>query len=174
MIASFIVRLLDAEGNLLAWTEVMAKSEPQGRPRSTPLNAQAPSEFVITRDGLASHIAIHWASEDVARLTELMNPTQVNVGQVMRFDWIQPLYLLPGSMGISVMELERFQYKLKEAMAQYDDLSDEMEGLQIAWKLLERHLKECEAQANVPLPPVTVTRPVTVAPPPAAMGAAAP
>lgn len=97
MTARFIVRLLTAEGDLLSWAEVYAESRPQGRPRSTPFKATIPTTFVIERDGLASQLSVHWADLDVARLTQLMTPTAVSVGQVLRFDWIEPVWMVEGS-----------------------------------------------------------------------------
>lgn len=97
MTARFIVRLLDAAGELLSWCEVQAVAQPQGRPRSTPFRAQTPSMFVIERDGTATHLAVHWADLDVARLTPLMEATAVQVGQVLRFDWIEPVWMVEGS-----------------------------------------------------------------------------
>jgi len=97
MIASFIVRLLDADGGLLAWAEVMGKSRPQGRPRSTPFLAQGPTQFVIERDGMALGLSVHWADLDVARYSALMTPCRVQVGQVMRFDWIEPVWMIKGA-----------------------------------------------------------------------------
>ena len=92
-----IVRLLTAEGDLLAWAEVYAEARPQGRPRSTPFKAVGPTSFVIERDGNATQMSIHWPDLDVARLTPLMNPSRVQVGQVARFDWIEPVWMVEGS-----------------------------------------------------------------------------
>jgi hypothetical protein len=96
MIASFIVRLLDADGELLAWAEVMAKSRPQGRPRSTPFVAESQTLFSIERDGIATGISVHWADLDVARYTPL-NACPVQTGQIHRFDWIEPVWMVEGS-----------------------------------------------------------------------------
>jgi hypothetical protein len=97
MIARFIVRLLTAEGDLLAWSEVHAQAKPQGRPRSTPFMAMGPTSFVIERDGIASQLSVHWADLDVARATPLMQATPVQLGQVVRFDWIEPVWMVKGS-----------------------------------------------------------------------------
>jgi hypothetical protein len=97
MIASFTVRLVDGSGALLAWTEVMAESRPQGRPRSTPFMALGPSQFVIEQDGHAAALVIHWHDLDVVRQTPLMNPTQVQVGQVFAFHWIEPVWMVKGA-----------------------------------------------------------------------------
>jgi hypothetical protein len=114
MTARFIVRLLDAEGGLLAWSEVLATAKPQGRPRSTPFKANHQTMFAIERDGIAAGLSVHWADLDVARYSALMNPSPVQVGQVMRFDWIEPVWMVKG------------------------------------------------AESDVPLPPVTVGRPVVI------------
>jgi hypothetical protein len=97
MRAKFIVRLVGDDGALLAWTEVVATASPQGRPRSTPFKAIGPSHFVIERDGVAAALIIHWADLDVVRKTTLMNPSAVQAGQVQRFDWIEPVWMVKGS-----------------------------------------------------------------------------
>ena len=97
MTSRFIVRLLTAEGELLSWAEVYAEARPQGRPRSTPFMALVPTQFVIEQDGIASNLSIHWADLDVARLTALMQATPVKVAQVLRFDWIEPVWMVEGS-----------------------------------------------------------------------------
>jgi len=97
MTARFIVRLLSADGDLLAWTEVLAESKPQGRPRSTPFHPIGPTRFVIERDGIASQLSIHWADLDVARVGPEMQPTPVQVGQVFTFTWIGPVWMVEGS-----------------------------------------------------------------------------
>jgi hypothetical protein len=79
--------------------------------------------FEIEQDGTATQIAVHWHDLDVARLSPLMGPVEVKKGQVMRFDWIEPVWMVKG------------------------------------------------AEQPVPLPPVTLKRPVVISPPPARMGA---
>lgn len=97
MIARFIVRLLDAAGELLSWAEVQAEARPQGRPRSTPFMALNSTQFVVEKAGTATQLAIHWADLDVARLVPLMEPQPVEVAQVVTFHWIQPVWLVEGS-----------------------------------------------------------------------------
>lgn len=97
MTQRFIVRLLDADGALLSWTEVWAEAKPQGRPRSTPFFPVGPTQFVIERDGLASQITIHWADLDVARVGPEMQATPVQVGQVFTFTWLGPVWMVEGS-----------------------------------------------------------------------------
>lgn len=97
MTGKFIVRLLDADQQLLAWAEVLATAKPQGRPRSTPFKATGPTLFAIERDGQATSLSVHWADLDVARQSQLMTPTRVQVGQVLRFDWIEPVWMVKGA-----------------------------------------------------------------------------
>ena len=97
MTARFIVRLLTEDGALLSWADVTAEARPQGRPRSTPFHAITPTTFVVERDGLATQLSVHWADLDVARLTPLMAHTPVQFGQVLRFDWIEPVWMVEGS-----------------------------------------------------------------------------
>jgi hypothetical protein len=97
MIARFIVRLLTADGDLLAWTEVRAEAKPQGRPRSTPFMAVGPSTFVIEQDGTAEQMSIHWPDLDVVRVAKPMESTPVQVGQVFTFTWSEPVWMVEGS-----------------------------------------------------------------------------
>lgn len=97
MTAKFIVRLLSAAGELLAWAEVVAEARPQGRPRSTPFVALAHTSFGIEANGIATQLAVHWADLDVARLTPLMEPVPVQVGQVFTFAWWEPVWMVEGS-----------------------------------------------------------------------------
>ncbi len=97
MTARFIVRLLTADFTLLAWAEVLARPEPQGRPRSTPFRPITPTQFVIEQDGIATQLTVHWADLDVARVTPLMEPVPVQVGQVVTFTWIEPVWMVQGS-----------------------------------------------------------------------------
>lgn len=97
MTARFIVRLLDAANELLSWAEVYATAKPQGRPRSTPFWADAKTQFVIERDGVASKVLIHWADLDVVRVGPEMTPTQVQTGQVLDFTWLGPVWMVEGS-----------------------------------------------------------------------------
>jgi hypothetical protein len=71
MDAKFIVRLLTADNDLLAWAEVVAEARPQGRPRSTPFLARESTLFSIEQTGQAKRISIHWADLDLVRQNEL-------------------------------------------------------------------------------------------------------
>jgi hypothetical protein len=98
MVDRFVVRLLTAEGDLLAWSEVQAQTKPQGRHRSTPFMALGPTMFVIEQNGIASHVAVHWCDLDVARMFALETPAAVSVGQVLRYDWFtMPVWMVEGS-----------------------------------------------------------------------------
>lgn len=97
MTAKFVLRLLDESDQLLAWATVTATAKPQGRPRSCPFYADAPTPLVIERDGLATSLTIHWCDLDLARRGQPIEPVPVQVGQVMTFGWIEPVWLVPGS-----------------------------------------------------------------------------
>jgi hypothetical protein len=97
MTARFVVRLLDAAGELLAWADVSATAKPQGRPRSTPFFADGRTQFVIERDGVASQVVIHWVDLDVVRVGPDIAPTPVQLGQVFDFTWLGPVWMVEGS-----------------------------------------------------------------------------
>jgi len=150
MVASFIVRLLDSDGGLLAWAEVLAESRPRGRPRSTPFRAQAPTLFSIERDGIAVGLSVHWADLDVARYTPLMNPGPVKAGQVQRFDWIEPVWMVAGS-GSDVMSANEVNAARQRMM--------NGEHPMMVWADIDA---QAARRRDVPLPPVTVGRPVNI------------
>lgn len=92
----FVVRLLDAEGQLLAWTTVWAEPKPQARGGSCPFFATEPTTFVAERSGRAVETTIHWCDLDVARRQALAEPVAIEAGQVLRFAWLEPVWLVPG------------------------------------------------------------------------------
>jgi hypothetical protein len=100
MTTRFIVRLLDADAQLLAWAEVFADATPQERGGSCPFWATTPTSFVVERDGVASLVTIHWADLDVARQQALLEPVAVSVGQVFTFAWMEPVWLVPGMRNV--------------------------------------------------------------------------
>lgn len=56
--------------------------------------------FLIERDGRASHISVHWCDVDVARHKELAEAVDVKAGQVMRFSWLEPVWLVYGEKDV--------------------------------------------------------------------------
>lgn len=96
MTGRFIVRLLDAAGELLAWAEVYATARPQRAGGSCPFFADGPTTFVVTREGTATQISVHWPELDVARVQNMLQPQPVLAGQVATFGWIEPVWLVPG------------------------------------------------------------------------------
>jgi hypothetical protein len=92
----FVVRLLDAAGELLAWAPVYASARPHPRGASCPLKPQGPTTFVIERDGIAAQVSVHWCHYDVARVQAIAEPVAVTAGQVFTFMWIEPVWLVPG------------------------------------------------------------------------------
>lgn len=94
----FVVRLLDKDAQLLSWAEVYAEPRPQERGASCPYFPvpRQPTQLVIERDGVATELTVHWCDLDVARRTNVMEPTAVKAGQVVLFNWIEPVWLVPG------------------------------------------------------------------------------
>jgi hypothetical protein len=92
----FVVRLLDAEANLLAWAEVAADPKPQRRMASCPYWPVTATQFVVERSGMATEITVHWCDLDVARRANLGAATEVVEGQVFTFTWLEPIWLVPG------------------------------------------------------------------------------
>lgn len=95
MTGRFTVRLLDAEGQLLAWAEVIAQAAPQARAASCPFWPIRPTSFEAELSGTATTLSIHWADLDVARVAAI-DPVPVLRGQVFHFTWIEPVWLVPG------------------------------------------------------------------------------
>ncbi len=96
----FVVRLLDADAQLLAWAEVYAEPKPQDRGASCPYWPVAPTTFEVEREGTATEITVHWCDLDVARRKAIVEPTPVQVGQIMTFAWIEPIWLVHGMRDI--------------------------------------------------------------------------
>lgn len=95
-IKKFVVRVLDADDVLLAWAEIYAEPRPQARGASCPFWPTGPTELVITRAGSASRISVHWCDLDVARVQNLLAPTEVKVGQRFTLTWMEPIWLVSG------------------------------------------------------------------------------
>lgn len=96
MRARFTVRLLDAAHNLLAWSDVIAEATPQDRAASCPFWPVGRTQFQIERDGRAEIVTIHWPDLDVARIQNIIEPLDVKVGQVANYEWLEPVWLVPG------------------------------------------------------------------------------
>lgn len=97
MTQRFTIRLLDAAGALLAWTDVYATAKPQARPAaSCPFWPNAPIQFLIDQDGAAAQISVHWCDLDVARVETIGEPVSVTAGQVFTFTMLGPVWLVPG------------------------------------------------------------------------------
>lgn len=96
MRALFIARILDDAGALLAWSRVEAEARPQDRAGSCPFFALEPTRFEVEQNGVASRIAVHWPDLDVARVQNLLEPVQVEAGQVFNLGWLEPVWLVPG------------------------------------------------------------------------------
>lgn len=95
MMARFVVRLLEAAGELLAWADVPAVASPQQQAASCPFWPTIPTAFHIERDGTVTQMSVQWADLGVARIAALA-PVAVQAGQVFHFTWIEPVWLVPG------------------------------------------------------------------------------
>jgi hypothetical protein len=69
-----VIRVLDAAGNLLGWTEVQAKARGDGR-----LWSPGPVDVLIDRDGESAFASVHWC--DVNTETRVPYIGTVRAGQ---------------------------------------------------------------------------------------------
>jgi hypothetical protein len=93
----FVLRLVDAAGELLAWSTVYATPAPQDRGASCPFwpVEGRTTRLTIGRTGRVAEITVHWCELDVARRAEFED-TDVEVDQVVDFHWLQPVWLVAG------------------------------------------------------------------------------
>lgn len=94
MTEKFVIRLMDTDDRLLAWTEIRATSKLQGSRRSCPFFADGLTRFAVEQAGTATKVVIHWCELDLVRLQEV-EPTPVEPGQVFNYAWIGPVWLVP-------------------------------------------------------------------------------
>lgn len=89
----FVVRLLDREGALLAWTALHLRAE-AGR-----FVAPSPTRFLVERAGEVAEITVHWTDLDIAR-REPVAPLSVQVGQAIDFTWHEPVWAVSGQPNV--------------------------------------------------------------------------
>ena len=92
----FVIRVLGAQDELLAWATVYARPTPQEGRASCPFYAASPTTFLVERNGTATRIAVHWCDLDIARLAQVSEPTPMTVGQSYTWTWIEPVWLVAG------------------------------------------------------------------------------
>ncbi len=102
MVALFVVRWVDADGNLLAWARVPASPKPQASRASCPFWPVQPTSMTIERDGAIAQIVIHWPDLDIARVKALPEPQPVTAGQTYLFTWLEPIWLVAGMANIAL------------------------------------------------------------------------
>jgi hypothetical protein len=102
MTTKFVVRLVDAEGRLLAWAPALAGPRPQPGRASCPFWPEAPTRFAIEQSGRATAISVHWCDLDIARTNALIEAADVEVGQVFNFTWIEPIWLVAGMRDVAL------------------------------------------------------------------------
>lgn len=98
----FVVRLLDANGALLAWTTVWAEPRPQAQRASCPFWPTTPTQFTIEQAGVVASLSIHWCELDIARRGQSFEPVAVAPGQVFNFTWMEPVWLVAGMRDVSL------------------------------------------------------------------------
>ncbi len=100
MTADFVVRLLDAENNLLAWTRVQAESRRQPDRASGFFSAVQPvMRLPIERDGVAVKFAVQWPDLDIARVKEI-DACAVKAGELREYAWMEPVWLIAGMQDV--------------------------------------------------------------------------
>lgn len=102
MECKFVVRLLNDEGALIAWTTVMAYPKPQDTRASCPFwPVSLPTQLTTMRGGVISEITIHWTDLDIAR-THAVDPFEVKAGQLINFGWMEPVWLVGGMQDVKL------------------------------------------------------------------------
>ena len=100
-LTKFVVRVLTAEDQLLAWAEVVAEPEPQDRS----LSASCPfwptprrTEFIADTAGTAAKLSVHWCDLDIARVAHVFEGggVELQVGNRFVFHWFEPVWLVAG------------------------------------------------------------------------------
>lgn len=102
MATKFVVRLLDPDDQLLAWTTVWADPKPQEGRASCPFWPTGATQFAIEQAGVVTRMSVHWCDLDIARVSQPMEPTAVQVGQVFTFAWLEPVWLVAGMRDVPV------------------------------------------------------------------------
>ena len=107
----FVLRLLSAGDELLAWAEVYASPKPQqqvdasGNRRSASCpyfpDDGLPTPLAIEVSGRATKVSIHWCDLDIARVMDLTEPMDVTAGALANFSWLlTPVWLVAGMHGV--------------------------------------------------------------------------
>lgn len=93
----FVIRILDAEHQLLGWAEVYPKLHPGIGRASCGFVTTTPTKFLIEQDGDARYLVVHWCDPDLARIVEIMGaPVAVKKDQIVQYAWVEPVWLISG------------------------------------------------------------------------------
>lgn len=96
MQTQFVVRLLDADDQLLSWARAVGESRPQESRAACPFFVMGLTRFVIERSGKIAKLVVHWTDLNLARVREHPELTPVEVGQVFDMAWAEPIWLVGG------------------------------------------------------------------------------
>jgi hypothetical protein len=98
MIGNFVIRLLDADNNLIAWAKQTASPTPQEGRASCPFFGSV-TKFVAERNGVITKMTIEWSDLGIARQRDL-DILEVKTGQGIDFIWVEPIWLVAGSKDV--------------------------------------------------------------------------
>jgi hypothetical protein len=91
---TFVVRLLDGDGALLAWSRVPTRARLDGA--TALLLATSQTRFLITRSGTTARLSIEWPEMAGLARTEPVSQMAVTEGQAFDFLWLSPVWRVHG------------------------------------------------------------------------------
>lgn len=102
MIGNFVVRLLDADNNLMSWARVQATARQQGNLASCPFFPATATPFIAERDGIVTRYSVEWTDTGVARVHDIDSaPFTVKTGQQMMLSWtMRPIWMVSGTKDV--------------------------------------------------------------------------
>lgn len=102
----FVVRLLDPDNRLMAWTTVYGEPRPNGRRLSCCYFPVTPTRLVVEQDGVVDRVSIHWCDLDIGRIGGVLGaPVEVKKGMILDYQWTEPIFQVVGSQQFADTEL---------------------------------------------------------------------
>jgi hypothetical protein len=97
----FVLRLLDAEGNLLGWAEVQGVARGNGA-----LWMEADTAIFIRQAGVPSRLSVHWCDVNCEYSVAFPGVTEANVGNFITITAEGPLWTVgPAAGGLPPVEV---------------------------------------------------------------------